>query len=199
MALIALDPHTGEIKALVGGRNYDASQLNHVLAMRQPGSVFKPFVYAAALETAVAGGRDHLHAGERRGGRADHLLFRPANLSARATSTSNFMGPVTLRDALAHSLNIATVELAQKVGYDKVVKMAHRVGLNEAIKPTPAVALGAYETTPLEIAGAYTVFANEGVACDADHHLAGARAGWDGSSTSTSPTGGIRSTRGSLT
>ena len=56
VALIALDPHTGEIKALVGGRDYATSQLNHVLAMRQPGSVFKPFVYAAALETAVAGG-----------------------------------------------------------------------------------------------------------------------------------------------
>jgi penicillin-binding protein 1B len=161
VALIALDPHTGEIKALVGGRNYGASQLNHVLSMRQPGSVFKPFVYAAALETAVSGGPN---------------IFTPASTVEDEPTTfyfdrqtyqpSNFhqqyMGQVTLRNALAHSLNVATVQLAQEVGYDRVVRMAHRVGLNEAIKPTPAVALGAYETTPLEIAGAYTVFANDG-------------------------------------
>lgn len=161
VALIALDPHTGEIKALVGGRNYAASQLNHVLAMRQPGSVFKPFVYAAAMESAVAGGPN---------------IYTPAStvddepttfyFDRQAYQPSNFhqeyMGHVTLRTALAHSLNVAAVQLAQKVGYDKVVRMAHRVGLNEAIKPTPAVALGAYETTPLEIAGAYTVFANDG-------------------------------------
>jgi penicillin-binding protein 1B len=161
VALIALDPHTGEIKALVGGRNYATSQLNHVLSMRQPGSVFKPFVYATALETAVAGGS---------------TIFTPASVVDDSPTTfyfdrqsyepgnfhQEYMGPVTLRNALAHSLNVATVQLAQKVGYDKVVRMAHRVGLNEAIKATPAVALGAYETTPLEIAGAYTVFANEG-------------------------------------
>ena len=161
VALIALDPHTGEIKALVGGRNYAASQLNHVLSMRQPGSAFKPFVYAAALETAVSGGAN---------------IFTPASTVDDSPTTfyfdrqtyqpSNFhqeyMGRVTLRNALAHSLNVAAVQVAQAVGYDRVVRMAHRVGLNEAIKPTPAVALGAYETTPLEIAGAYTVFANDG-------------------------------------
>jgi penicillin-binding protein 1B len=161
VALIALDPHTGEIKALIGGRNYAASQLNRVLSMRQPGSAFKPFVYAAALETAVSGGPS---------------IFTPASTVDDSPTTfyfdrqtyepSNFhqeyMGRVTLRNALAHSLNVATVQLAQQVGYDRVVRMAHRVGLNEAIKPTPAVALGAYETTPLEIAGAYTVFANDG-------------------------------------
>jgi penicillin-binding protein 1B len=161
VALIALDPHSGEIKALIGGRNYATSQLNHVLSMRQPGSVFKPFVYAAALETAVTGGP---------------RIFTPASVVDDSPTTfyfdrqtyqpsnfhQNFMGSVTLRTALAHSLNVGTVQLAQKVGYDRVVQMAHRVGLNEAIKATPSVALGAYETTPLEIAGAYTVFANEG-------------------------------------
>ncbi|PWU10354.1 MAG: penicillin-binding protein 1A, partial [Terriglobia bacterium] len=161
VALIALDPHTGEVKALVGGRSYGASQLNHALAMRQPGSSFKPFVYAAALETAIAGGSH---------------IFTPASVIDDSPTTfrfasqtytpgnfhQNFMGPVTLRTALAHSLNVATVKLAEDVGYDKVVSMARRAGLNEAIKPTPAVALGAYEATPLEIAGAYTVFANRG-------------------------------------
>src|SRR5439155_2076173 len=74
-----------------------------------------------------------------------------------------FMGNVTLRTALTHSLNVATVQLAEKVGYDRVVTIARRAGLNASIRPTPAVALGAYETTPLEIAGAYTMFANHGV------------------------------------
>jgi penicillin-binding protein 1B len=162
VALIALDPHTGEIKALVGGRDYAASQLNHVLAMRQPGSVFKPFVYAAALNTAIEGGEQ---------------IFTPASMLSDAPTTFSFdnqtyepgnfrhefMGDVTLRTALAHSLNVATVSLAQQVGLKNVVTMARRAGLNEGIKATPAVALGAYETTPYEIAGAYTMFANQGM------------------------------------
>jgi penicillin-binding protein 1B len=162
VALIAVDPRTGEIKALVGGRDYASSQLNHVLAMRQPGSVFKPFVYAAALNTAIEAGQQ---------------IFTPASvLSDQPTTFSyegrsyqpgnfrhEFMGEVTLRTALAHSLNVATVSLAQQVGYGRVVAMARRAGLNDGIKATPAVALGAYETTPLEIAGAYTMFANHGM------------------------------------
>ena len=75
---------------------------------------------------------------------------------------NDYQGDVTLRTALAHSLNVATVSLAQQVGYPRVVSMARRAGLNDKIKPTPSVALGAYETTPLEIAAAYTVFANQG-------------------------------------
>ncbi len=161
VALIALDPHTGEIKALVGGRNYAASQLNHVLSMRQPGSVFKPIVYATALETAITGG-------ERIFTPASMLDDRPTTFYYEGRSYSpgnfhdNFMGSVSLRTALAHSLNNATVELAGQVGYDRVAAMARRFGLNSAIRPTPAIALGAYEDTPLEIAGAYTVFANGG-------------------------------------
>jgi penicillin-binding protein 1B len=162
VALIALDPHTGEIKALVGGRDYSSSQLNHVLAMRQPGSVFKPFVYAAALNTAIGGGEQ---------------IFTPASILSDEPTTFSFgrqtyepgnfghefMGDVTLRTALSHSLNVATVSLAEQVGYGNVVAMARRAGLNDGIKATPAVALGAYETTPLEIAGAYTMFANQGM------------------------------------
>ena len=162
VALIALDPRTGEIKALVGGSDYDASELNHVLAMRQPGSVFKPFVYAAALSTAIEGGRK---------------VFTPASVVNDEATTfydpsgpyqphdfhDNYMGQVTLRTALSHSLNVAAVTLAQQVGYANVVAMARRAGLNEYIRPTPAVALGAYEVTPLEIAGAYTMFANQGL------------------------------------
>ena len=161
VALVALDPRTGEIRALVGGRNYGDSQLNHVLSMRQPGSVFKPFVYAAAIDTAVDGS-----------GKA----FTPASLLSDEETTFSFngesyqpkdfhngyQGDVTLRTALAHSLNVATVSLAQQVGYQRVVSMARRAGLNDKIMPTPSMALGAYETTPLEIAAAYTIFANQG-------------------------------------
>ncbi len=162
VALIALDPHTGEIKALVGGRNYQSSQLNHALSMRQPGSVFKPFVYAAALDTAISGGPQIFTA-------ATILNDQPTSFTydGRDYQPSNFkhefMGQVTLRTALAHSLNVAAVSLAMQVGLDHVIEMARRAGLNENIKATPAAALGAYETTPLEIAGAYTMFANQGM------------------------------------
>jgi penicillin-binding protein 1B len=162
VALIALDPHTGEIRALVGGRDYNTSQLNHVTAMRPPGSVFKPFVYAAALETAVAGGPTILTPATTVEDEPTTFFYGRQSYTP-SNFHQNFMGTVTLRNALAHSLNVATVEVAQQVGYDRVVKMARRVGLNESIQATPAVALGAYDTTPIEIAGAYTTFANEGV------------------------------------
>jgi penicillin-binding protein 1B len=162
VALIALDPRTGEIKALVGGRDYGSSQLNHVMAERQPGSAFKPFVYAAALNTAIQGGSTIFTPASTVDDQPttfefDNQAYQPANFQ------QNFMGTVTLRQALAHSLNVATVKVAQKTGYDAVVDMARRSGLNDNIKPTPAVALGAYEATPLEVAGAYTVFADQGM------------------------------------
>ena len=163
VALVALDPHTGEVKALVGGRDYNRSQLNRILARRQPGSVFKPFVYAAALDTAAKGGQH---------------VFTPASTILDAPATFRFgddvyepnnyhqafYGNITLRRALAKSANVATVKLAEAVGYSAVVDLARRAGLNDRIQATPAVALGAYDATPLEIAGAYTVFANQGVA-----------------------------------
>jgi len=161
-ALIALDPHTGEIKALIGGRDYGRSQLDRILAKRPPGSVFKPFVYAAALNTALSGGE---------------TVYTPATtvddtpttfwFGGKAYQPGNYRGEVfgrmTLREALAKSDNVAAVHVAQGVGYNAVVQMARRVGLNGDIKATPAVALGAYQVTPLEMAGAYTVFANGGL------------------------------------
>ena len=161
VALIALDPHTGEIKALVGGRNYAQSQLNRALALRQPGSVFKPMVYTAALETAIHGGQQIFTPATTLDDNPTTFAFegqtyQPSNFKGE------FMGEVTLRTALIHSLNVATVSLAQQLGYGRVVEVARRLGLNEAIQPTPAVALGAYVTTPVEIAGAYTAYANSG-------------------------------------
>ena len=160
VALVALDAQTGEVKALVGGRNYSASQYNHATAMRQPGSAFKPFVYAAALDSAVADGDP---------------VFTPASIVDDEPATFSFhgqdyspddheaeyAGPVTLRFALAHSLNIPAVEVAEETGYDKVARLARAAGFANAA-PTPSIALGAYEATPLEMAEAYSVFVNQG-------------------------------------
>ncbi|HVW84549.1 MAG TPA: transglycosylase domain-containing protein, partial [Bryobacteraceae bacterium] len=123
-ALIALNPHTGEIKALVGGRNYGQSQLNRILAQRQPGSIFKPFVYAAALNTAVAGGTRTLTP-------ASIVVDEPTTFTfdgqdyAPQNFEHEFFGPVTLRRAMAKSLNVATIKVAEMVGYGTVVNLAH--------------------------------------------------------------------------
>ncbi|MEO8128332.1 MAG: PBP1A family penicillin-binding protein [Bryobacteraceae bacterium] len=162
VALVALDPQTGEIKALIGGRDYGVSQLNRALAKRQPGSVFKPFVYAAALNTALSGGPNILTT-------ASTVVDEPTTFffDGKPYTPANFEheihGTVTLRQALAKSMNIPTVKFAEEVGYRTVVDLARRAGLNMEIRPTPAVALGAYEVTPIEIAGAYTMYADKGV------------------------------------
>ena len=165
-ALIALDPHTGAIKALVGGRDYGRSQLNRVLARRQPGSAFKPFVYGAALSSALRNpvGPPWTPLSKINDEPStfvfDGKFYQPANYK------DEYFGPVTLRYAIAHSLNVSTVKIAQMVGYDAVVALARGAGMNLQIQPTPAVALGAYDVTPLEIAGGYTIFANRGVRAD---------------------------------
>jgi len=162
VALVAIDPHTGAVRALVGGRNYGVSQLNHILSHRQPGSIFKPFVYAAAMETGVTG---------------KHPILTPSTIVQDEPTTfwsegsppyepgdfeRTYRGDVTLREALAHSLNIPAVKVAEMVGYRSVVEMAMRAGMNNNIRATPSVALGSYEITPLEAVGAYTIFANQG-------------------------------------
>ena len=203
-ALVALDPTTGEVKAVVGGRNYGLSQLNRALASRQPGSAFKPFVYAAAVGTAIDDEFIEDEEDDEEGweedepeyakvepepeqdaelvpvlheGFAPKLVLTPISTIDDVPTTfyfddqfyepSNFAnkiyGEVTLRRALYKSLNIATVKVGELVGFERVAEMARRVGLGgEEILPTPAIALGAYEATPLEIAGAYTALANGG-------------------------------------
>ncbi len=162
VALVAIDPHTGEIKALVGGRNYGASQLNHAMAKRQPGSIFKPWVYAAAMNTAITGGSKILTPAtivvdEPTTFMYDGKPYEPNNFE------HEFYGPVTLRRALAKSMNVATIKVAEMVGYNTVVNLARKAGITSNIHATPAVALGSYEATPVEMAGAYTVFGNKGV------------------------------------
>jgi penicillin-binding protein 1B len=162
IAMIVLDPHTGEIKALIGGRDYGESQLNHILARRQPGSAFKPFVYAAAFEGGVDGVQPIVTP-------ATTVMDEPTtfDFDGKEYTPNNygekFHGQVTARDALTYSLNVATVKVAELVGYTRVTDMAHQFGLDPSIQPTPSVALGAYEMTPLEVATGYTILANDGV------------------------------------
>ena len=161
VALVALDPRTGEIKAVIGGRDYGQSQLNHALARRQPGSVFKPFVYAAAFDNAVDGVQPIVTPAttiddEPTTFEFDGKEYTPNNYGER------FMGRVTVRDALTNSLNVATVKVAELIGYGRVVQVARKMGLGTNIQPTPAVALGAYEMTPIDVAAAYTTFATMG-------------------------------------
>jgi penicillin-binding protein 1B len=162
VALVALDPRTGEIKAVIGGRDYGQSQLNHALAHRQPGSVFKPFVYAAAFDNAVDGVQPIVTPAttiddEPTTFEFDGQEYTPNNFGAK------FMGRVTVREALTNSLNVATVKVAELIGYGRVVQVARQMGLGNNIRATPAVALGAYEMTPVDVAAAYTAFADGGV------------------------------------
>jgi penicillin-binding protein 1B len=164
-ALVAIDPGTGEIKALVGSRDYAKNQLNHALIQRQPGSVFKPFVYAAALETGLDESESALTP-------ISTVVDEPTtfNFDGKEYTPDNygqeFHGTVTLREALVRSLNVATVKVAQEVGYGRIAALAKRLGLNSEIRATPAMALGAYEMTPLEVAAGYTAFANYGTRCE---------------------------------
>jgi penicillin-binding protein 1B len=162
VAMVVLDTETGKVKALVGGRSYANSQLNHATAKRQPGSSFKPFVYTAAFSAALTDGGQVITPAttvedEPTTFMYDDKPYEPADFG------NDYAGTVTLRKALAHSMNIPAVKVAEMVGYDKVAATARAVGLNLDIRPTPSIALGAYEVMPIEIAGAYTVFANGGV------------------------------------
>ncbi|HEY7837491.1 MAG TPA: transglycosylase domain-containing protein [Terriglobales bacterium] len=158
VALIAIDPHTGAVLALVGGRNYGRSQLNHVLAERPTGSIFKPFVYATALETGLLSNLTPLTETSI----VDDVPTTFAGGYQPANFENKFYGEVTLRTALEHSLNNATISLAVQVGLPAVTDLAHAAGIVNA-QPTPSEAIGTYTATPLTMAGAYTIFANGGV------------------------------------
>jgi penicillin-binding protein 1B len=162
IALVALDPRTGEIKAVVGGRDYGQSQLNHALARRQPGSVFKPFVYAAAFDNAVDSVQPIITPATTVDDEPTTFEFEGKEYTPNNYG-EKFMGHVTVREALTNSLNVATVKVAELIGYGRVVQIARQMGLGNNIQPTPAVALGAYEMTPVDVAAGYTAFANGGL------------------------------------
>jgi penicillin-binding protein 1B len=155
-ALVALDPHTGDVLAMVGGRNYAESQLNRATdAQRQPGSTFKPFVYAAALEDGFSPLRMYMDAPREFIYDRDKV-YRPANYGGGYS-----MREVTMRTGLVRSLNVVTVDVALQTGLARIANLATRFGLPKPER-YPALALGTEEVTPLQLASAYAAFVNEG-------------------------------------
>ncbi|HEV2801941.1 MAG TPA: PBP1A family penicillin-binding protein [Pyrinomonadaceae bacterium] len=162
-SLVAMNAQTGEVVAMVGGRDYERSQLNRATdAMRQPGSVFKPFVYATALNTAfdpiprvITAATTYMD--EPKTFTYDNQEYSPGNFG---DSYAN--APVTVRDALVHSKNVITVDMAMEVTIGRVMNLASRAGLPKPARAYPAMALGTNEATPLQVASAYTSFANLG-------------------------------------
>ena len=160
--VVVIRPQTGEIKAMAGGRNYQKSQFNRVFqAKRQPGSIFKPFVYLAALMYGAENGRkftamtkvdDSPFTWE-----YDRQEWKPGNYN------DEFFGTVTLRRALEKSLNSATARVAREVGIRRIRDLAQRLGIQSSLPAVPSLALGAAEVTPLEVAVAFSTLANNGV------------------------------------
>jgi penicillin-binding protein 1B len=159
--LIALRPQTGEILALVGGRDYAKSQFDRCTQARRPaGSVFKPFVYAAALEPSGSGPVVTLAAWV---DDAPLEISTPAGLWRPKNFDREHHGSVPLREALERSYNVATARLGQQVGIPRVAEMAHRLGIESPLSLVPSLAIGAADITPLELARAYATLANGGI------------------------------------
>jgi 1A family penicillin-binding protein len=154
--VVALDPASGDVRALVGGRDYADSHFDRAVdGMRQPGSSFKPIVYAAAIADSIT----------------PNAMFADTALAIRLpngtiyspeNSDGQYLGPLTLRDALAKSRNAVAVQLGMQLGMDSVASLAHRMGLSSKIAPYPSSAIGASVVQPLDLVAAYTTFANLG-------------------------------------
>lgn len=154
-AMVALDPHTGQVLAMVGGRSYAESQLNRATdAKRQPGSVFKPFVYAAALEAGISPLSTYSDTPQT-------FQYGNATYSPDNYGKSYSRHDVLMRDGLVRSLNVVTVNLAMQTGLANVAATAAKFGLPRPA-PYPAMALGTTEVTPLQVAAAYATFVNDG-------------------------------------
>jgi len=155
-ALVALDPHTGDVLAMVGGRDYATSQLNRATdARRQPGSTFKPFVYAAAVEDGMSPVQLFMDA-PREFVYDRNKIYRPANYGGGYS-----MRDVPMRTGLIKSLNVVTVDVALQTGLARIANLAAAFGLPKPER-YPALALGTEEVTPLQLAAAYAAFVNEG-------------------------------------
>ncbi len=154
---LAIDPLTGDILAMIGGRDFPDSEFNRAMqALRQPGSVFKPFVYAAAIQAGIPA--------------SDVIYDTPVTIEQRGSPPysprnfdGRFHGPMTLRQALYRSINVVAVKLGQRVGVESVAQVASRMGIDSEIPRVPSTPIGAASVTPIEVARAYTTFANMGV------------------------------------
>jgi penicillin-binding protein 1B len=160
--LVAIRPQTGEVRAMVGGRSYGATQFNRVVqARRQPGSVFKPFVYVTAFEQTRKAADPIAPTTPLEDAPFewpyDSRVWRPQNYR------DHYFGNVTVRRALENSLNAATARLAHQVGIEPIRSLAQRMGITSPLPPYPSMVLGALEVSPFEIARAYAVLANQGL------------------------------------
>ncbi len=155
-ALIALDPRTGEVKAMIGGYDFRRSQFNRAIqARRNPGSAFKPIIYAAALDKGMTAATiiedspiQYDLSGER--------TWKPRNYD------NKFRGPVTMREALTNSLNVVSIKILENIGVDYAIQYAKKLGITSPLSRNLALALGASSLTPLELTSAYAVFASKG-------------------------------------
>jgi penicillin-binding protein 1A len=155
-AMVALDPATGAVRAVVSGNSYERGGFNRAFnARRQPGSAFKPFVYAAALATGLTP--------------AEQLEDLPVSVETEtgemwepSNDGGSYAGPVTMRRALLLSANSATVRLSERIGRQRTIELAHQAGITSALADVPSLALGSSEVTPLELVSAYAIFANGG-------------------------------------
>ncbi len=153
---IAMSPQTGEVRALIGGRDFRASQFNRATqAIRQAGSTFKPFVYAAAIESGIPASHV-IYDAPLMLEQPDGSVYSPRNYDPE------FRGPLTLRDALKHSVNTVAVQLGLEVGLGTVVRTAQRLGISTEVPPYPSTSIGAASVIPLEMAESYSAFATEG-------------------------------------
>jgi penicillin-binding protein 1B len=160
--LVAIEPQTGKIRAMTGGRDYRESQFNRVTqSRRQPGSAFKPVTYLAALQETLEGGPDHFLP-------TTYIEDTPFTWQIGETSWTpknfkkRYFGRVTLEFALEESLNSATSRLANAIGLDRVIAMAAKLGFGR-LPAYPSIVLGGIEVTPMQIARAYAILANEGL------------------------------------
>jgi penicillin-binding protein 1B len=162
-ALVAIRPKTGEIVAMVGGRDYLANQFNRATdAMRQPGSVFKPFVYTTAINSAYDGGSRQFTAATVFKDEKKTFTYGTESYSPNNFGDTFSEKELTLRDALVKSKNVITVDLAMQLNIGKVMNLAAKAGMSQVDKAYPSMALGTAESTPLQVATAYTTFANLG-------------------------------------
>ncbi|MDE3215198.1 MAG: PBP1A family penicillin-binding protein [Gemmatimonadota bacterium] len=156
--VVAVDPFTGDVRALVGGRDYAASQYDRAVnAERQPGSSFKPFVYAKVLEDGIAANTIVPDT-------ALSIVLPSGALYQPRDDDGKFLGPMTIRQALVESRNSVAIQLGQMVGMDSVAALAHRMGIGTPIDPVPSSAIGASVVRPLDFVTAYSAFATNGLA-----------------------------------
>ena len=156
--VVAVDPYTGDVRALVGGRDYEASPFDRAVnGTRQPGSSFKPFVYAKALE-------DGITANTIVPDTALSIVLPNGDLYQPRDDDGRFLGPMTIREGLIHSRNAVAIQLGQMVGMDSVAALAQRMGIETPIDPVPSSAIGASVVKPLDFVTAYAAFANNGLA-----------------------------------